>query len=180
MLPCQSMWLQWWASASHCIIPSTPLSWSQMIRPGMCTHSRKLLGIGTGTMRESQPFLGLLALCGITWKTFPLCCLTLDRRADSEAGINSINFKQEYWDPIMFLLLGFRKCPYICVIKCSFFFFAQIISSWFPLTATIKSPFWCLSPQVANTRSAGWKRPSTLFYPAWHLVSTWRQRQALS
>ena len=29
-----------------------------------------------------------------------------------------------------------------------------------------------LSAQVANTRPVGGIRPSTLFYPAWHLVST--------
>ena len=31
---------------------------------------------------------------------------------------------------------------------------------------------------MANTRPVGRIRPSTLFYPAWHLVSTWRQCQA--
>ena len=31
--------------------------------------------------------------------------------------------------------------------------------------------------QVVNTRPMGRIRPSTLFYLAWHLVSTWRQRR---
>ena len=34
--------------------------------------------------------------------------------------------------------------------------------------------------QVANTRSTGQTQPSTLFYPAQHLVSTRRQQGALS
>ena len=33
-------------------------------------------------------------------------------------------------------------------------------------------------PQVANTRLLGQIWPSTLFYLAWHLVSTWWQRRA--
>ena len=36
------------------------------------------------------------------------------------------------------------------------------------------------SPQVANTRPMGQIQPSTLFYPAKHLVSTWWQHRALT
>ena len=34
--------------------------------------------------------------------------------------------------------------------------------------------------QVANIRPTGWIRPTALFYPAWHLVSTRRQCRALT
>ena len=34
--------------------------------------------------------------------------------------------------------------------------------------------------QVANTRPVGQIRPSSLFYPPWHLVSTWWQHRALA
>ena len=37
---------------------------------------------------------------------------------------------------------------------------------------------WRSSAQVANTRPAGWIRPSILFYRTWHLVSTPRQHHA--
>ena len=40
--------------------------------------------------------------------------------------------------------------------------------------------FCVVGSQVANTRSTGRIQPSTLFYPAWHLVSTWWQHRALA
>ena len=34
--------------------------------------------------------------------------------------------------------------------------------------------------QVANTKPVAWIWPSTLFYPAWYLVPTWWQHEALA
>ena len=38
--------------------------------------------------------------------------------------------------------------------------------------------FWILSNTGGKHKAHGWIRPSTLFYPAWHLVSTRQQCQA--
>ena len=50
----------------------------------------------------------------------------------------------------------------------------------FPMTGTPNVSSQLSRAQAANTRAAGWIRPSTLFYLAWHLVSTRRQHRDLA
>ena len=56
--------------------------------------------------------------------------------------------------------------------------------TWTLLYSSDRNPFWggnlCIpfKPQVAKTRPVDWIQPSTLFYPAGHLVSTRQQCRA--
>ena len=57
---------------------------------------------------------------------------------------------------------------------------APILGLLRPHSLCISSNLIFLKAQVANTRPVDWIRPSALFYLAQHLVSTWRQCQALA
>ena len=65
------------------------------------------------------------------------------------------------------------KSIYVTIITYLFIFIYLFVCLWFV--------FYCRpgpTAQVANTRPTGHIRPSTLFYLAWHLVSTQQQCRA--
>ena len=98
------------------------------------------------------------------------------------------------WKLVRVLLVGIFRLPYTflapflckypCLMKLTVMHHLLIIThnwkerkTWLVTTDPSTLTLY-LTAQVANSRPSGWIRPSTLFYLARHLVSTWWQCQA--